>query len=120
VRWKVADLPAEAIVPSLLLQPLLENAIGHGIEPLPEGGTVVIEGHAEGGIATIEVSNPVSATARAVRAGNRMALDNIRQRLDLAFPGRASVEVDESSTTYRVKIRFPLVAGPAGGSRESW
>ena len=120
VRWKVADLPAEAIVPSLLLQPLLENAIGHGIEPLPEGGTVMIEGHAEGGIATIEVSNPVSATARAVRAGNRMALDNIRQRLDLAFPGRASVEVDESSTTYRVKIRFPLVAGPAGGSRESW
>jgi len=76
----------------------------------------MIEGHAEGGIATIEVSNPVSVTARAVRAGNRMALDNIRQRLDLAFPGRASVEVDESSTTYRVKIRFPLVAGPAGAA----
>ncbi len=120
VRWKVADLPAAAIVPSLLLQPLLENAIGHGIEPLPEGGTVTVEGRAEDGIVSIEVSNPVSATARAVRAGNRMALDNIRQRLDLAFPGRASVEVDEGSTIYRVKIRFPLVAGPAGGGRESW
>ncbi len=120
VRWRVADLPAAAIVPSLLLQPLLENAIGHGIEPLPEGGTVTVEGRAEDGIVSIEVSNPVSATARAVRAGNRMALDNIRQRLDLAFPGRASVEVDEGSTIYRVKIRFPLVAGPAGGGRESW
>ena len=66
------------------------------------------------------MANPVSVTARAVRSGNRMALDNIRQRLDLAFPNQASVEVDESSTTYRVKIRFPLVAGPTGGSRESW
>jgi two-component system sensor histidine kinase AlgZ len=120
VRWKVADLPAQAIVPSLLLQPLLENAIGHGIEPLPEGGTVTVEGHTEGGEVSIEVSNPVSATARAVRSGNRMALDNIRQRLDLAFPGRASVEVDESAAAYKVRIRFPLVAGPAGGNRESW
>jgi two-component system sensor histidine kinase AlgZ len=120
VRWKVADLPAQAIVPSLLLQPLLENAIGHGIEPLPEGGTVTVEGRTEGGEVSIEVSNPVSATARAVRSGNRMALDNIRQRLDLAFPGRASVEVDESAVAYKVRIRFPLVAGPAGGIRESW
>ena len=120
VRWNVASLPAEALVPSLLLQPLLENAIGHGIEPLPEGGKVTIDGHEEGGIVTIEVSNPVSATARAVRAGNRMALDNIRQRLDLAFPGRASVEVDEGSATYRVKIRFPLVTGPTGGARQPW
>jgi len=55
-----------------------------------------------------------------VRSGNRMALDNIRQRLDLAFPGRASVEVDESAVAYKVRIRFPLVAGPAGGNRESW
>jgi two-component system sensor histidine kinase AlgZ len=120
VRWKVGDLPAQAIMPSLLLQPLLENAIGHGIEPLPEGGTVTVEGRTDAGYVSIEVSNPLSATARAVRSGNRMALDNIRQRLDLAFPGRASVEVDEGSTTYRVRIRFPLVAGPAGSSRESW
>ena len=120
VRWKVADLPAQAIVPSLLLQPLLENAIGHGIEPLAEGGTVTVEGRTEGGDVSIEVSNPVSATARAVRSGNRMALDNIRQRLDLAFPGRASVSVDESESEYKVRIRFPLVAGPSGGTRESW
>jgi two-component system sensor histidine kinase AlgZ len=79
-----------------------------------------VEGRAEDDIVSIEVSNPVSATARAVRAGNRMALDNIRQRLDLAFPGRASVEVEEGPTTYRVKIRFPLAAGPVGGGRESW
>jgi two-component system sensor histidine kinase AlgZ len=83
VRWKVADLPPDAIVPSLLLQPLLETAIGHGIEPLPEGGTVLVEGRNDGEQVVIEISNPVSATAKAVRSGNRMALDNIRQRLNM-------------------------------------
>jgi hypothetical protein len=48
-----------------------------------------------------------------------MALDNIRQRLDLAFPGRASVAVDERESCFRVTIRFPLVLDPAGGG-ESW
>jgi two-component system sensor histidine kinase AlgZ len=119
VRWRVGELPAQAVVPSLLLQPLLENAIGHGIEPLPEGGTVTVEGRRDGDDVVIEVANPVSATARAVRSGNRMALDNIRQRLDLAFPGRASVAVDERESCFRVTIRFPLVLDPAGGG-ESW
>ena len=120
VRWKVADLPPHAIVPSLLLQPLLENAIGHGIEPLPEGGTVTVEGRNEGEEVVIEISNPVSTTARAVRAGNRMAFDNIRQRLELAFSGRASVAVDDSSERYRVTLRFPLVVDTTHAGRGPW
>jgi two-component system sensor histidine kinase AlgZ len=109
VRWKVADLPPDAIVPSLMLQPLLENAIGHGIEPLPEGGTVLVEGASDGAQITIRISNPVSATAKAVRSGNRMALDNIRQRLEIAFDGRASVTVDDSGELYQVTLQFPQV-----------
>jgi two-component system sensor histidine kinase AlgZ len=120
VRWKVAELPPDAIVPSLLLQPLLENAIGHGIEPLPEGGTVTVQGRSEGDQVVIEISNPVSATARSVRNGNRMALDNIRQRLELAFPGRASVIVDDGGEHYRVTLRFPLVMEPARAGRGPW
>jgi len=120
VRWKVADLPPQAIVPSLLLQPLLENAIGHGIEPLPAGGTVVVEGRSDGDEVLIEISNPVSATAKAVRSGNRMALDNIRQRLELAFPGRASVDVDDGGELYKVRLRFPVVLEPAAASRGPW
>jgi two-component system sensor histidine kinase AlgZ len=120
VRWQVADLPTQAVVPSLLLQPLLENAIGHGIEPLPEGGTVTVAGRVDGDEVLVEVANPVSATARAVRSGNRMALDNIRQRLDLVFPGRASVQVDEREGEYRVSLRFPLVLDPATGLRRPW
>jgi two-component system sensor histidine kinase AlgZ len=108
VDWDVADLPARAAVPSLLLQPLLENAVGHGIEPLPEGGTVTIRGRVEGPALMLEVSNPVAPGGRTSRRGNRMALDNIRQRLALAFPGQSSVEVREGDGEYRVQLRFPL------------
>jgi two-component system sensor histidine kinase AlgZ len=121
VRWSVGDLPPDAIVPSLLLQPLLENAIGHGIEPLPEGGTVRVTGRQDGDDVVIEIANPVSATARAVRDGNRMALDNIRQRLDLAFPGRASVEVDDTAgAEYRVTLRFPRIMQHGRDGRGPW
>jgi two-component system sensor histidine kinase AlgZ len=120
VRWQVAELPPDAIVPSLLLQPLLENAIGHGIEPLPGGGTVLVEGRSSADEVLITISNPVSATAKAVRSGNRMALDNIRQRLQLAFAGRASVTVDEGGEQYRVTLRFPLVLEPGRGARGPW
>ncbi|RPI16286.1 MAG: sensor histidine kinase [Lysobacterales bacterium] len=120
VRWQVGDLPPQAVVPSLLLQPLLENAIGHGIEQLPDGGTVVIDGSTDGVEIVIEVTNPVATAARTLRSGNRMALDNIRQRLDLAFPGRASIEVDERETEYRVRLRFPKVLDPAGRPPGPW
>jgi two-component system sensor histidine kinase AlgZ len=115
VRWKVADLPARALMPSLLLQPLLENAIGHGVEPLPEGGTVTVQGRTVDETVEIEVSNPVPPERRPARSGHRIALDNIRQRLELAYPGRSAVEVDDGGDTYRVRLRFPLVLGePAG------
>jgi two-component system sensor histidine kinase AlgZ len=113
VRWKVAELPARALVPSLLLQPLLENAIGHGIEPLPEGGTVTVHGRADDESVEFEVSNPVPAQRRPARGGHQIALDNIRQRLELAYPGSSSVEVDDAGDTYRVHLRFPLVLGEA-------
>ena len=118
VRWDVAALPPRAVVPSLLLQPVLENAIGHGIEPLPQGGTVEVRGWLDGAAITIEVTNPTVAMSqrRASPNGNRMALDNIRQRLELAFPGRSGVEVDDQDQRYRVRLRFPRV-GDEGAHR---
>jgi two-component system sensor histidine kinase AlgZ len=120
VRWRVGELPPQAIVPSLLLQPLLENAIGHGIEPLPDGGTVTVDGRVEDGQVVIEIANPVSGTARAVRSGNRMALENIRERLELAFPGRAAVEVADRDALYRVTLRFPVVTEPGSQAGGRW
>ena len=52
---------------------------------------------------------------RPARSGHRMALDNIRQRLELAYPGRSSVEVDDAGDSYCVRLRFPLVLGEAAG-----
>jgi two-component system sensor histidine kinase AlgZ len=118
VRWNVADLPPRSIVPSLLLQPLLENAIGHGIEPLPQGGIVDVRGRLDGATIVLEVTNPTPGrTQSPSRRGNRMALENIRQRMELAFPGRAAVQVDDAEGRYTVRLRFPrVVDGPAASA----
>lgn len=110
VAWEVADLPMRAFVPGLTVQPLLENAIYHGIEPLPGGGTVTVAGRVVDGEVEIAVTNPVVPKDGPVgeqRSGNRLALDNIRQRLDLAYGGRGSLTVEQEPDRYRVVVRFP-------------
>ena len=95
------------------MQPLLENAIGHGIELRPEGGTVTVQARVDGATVEIGVSNPLPPDRRPVSSGHPVALDNIRQRLELAYPGRSAVKVDQSGDHYRVTLRFPLVVGAA-------
>jgi two-component system sensor histidine kinase AlgZ len=109
VRWDVADLPMRAFVPGLTVQPLLENAIYHGIEPLENGGTVTVSGRVVGGEIELVVSNPVATDSAPSepRTGNRIALDNIRQRLDLAYGGRGSLTVEQQPDRYQVTVRFP-------------
>jgi two-component system sensor histidine kinase AlgZ len=110
VTWDVAELPMRALVPGLTVQPLLENAIYHGIEPLPNGGTVTVAGRVVNGEIEIVVTNPVSPErpATSERPGNRLALDNIRQRLALAYGARGSIDVEQPPHEYRVTIRFPF------------
>jgi two-component system, LytTR family, sensor histidine kinase AlgZ len=109
VRWNVSELPMRAFVPGLTVQPLLENAIYHGIEPLEQGGTVTVSGKVLNGIIEIVVSNPVAPprTEAVERAGNRLALENIRQRLGLAYGAQGSIEVEQPAGEYRVTMRFP-------------
>lgn len=106
VRWATEALPADAIVPSLTLQPLLENAIYHGIEPRPEGGTVSVQGEFANGLLTIVVRNPLPEGA-VVRDGNRLALANIRERLILVYGERATVKAGRFDEEYIVTLRFP-------------
>ncbi len=108
VHWDVDGLPMRVEVPSLILQPLLENAVYHGIEMLPAGGTVSIVGKRVAGMLQIEVRNPIPAQAGyGEREGNRMALENIRQRLELAWPGRARIETEQAPGEFCARLIFP-------------
>ena len=92
----------------LLVQPLLENAIYHGIESLPDGGDVVVDGKREDDSLTISVTNPVAPTRERRKSGNQMALANIRQRFELAYGSRADVTTDVDEQQFAVHLRFPL------------
>ena len=108
VSWDVQALPMRAIVPSLTIQPLLENAIYHGIEPLDRGGTVGVHGCLENGDIVLTVTNPVPADGRrSSREGNQTAIDNIRQRLELAYGDRGRLEATTDDGLYTVTLRFP-------------
>ncbi len=115
VEWKVDALPSDALVPGLTLQPLLENAIYHGIEPRPDGGTVTVTGEFNRGMITIIVRNPVPASNLTIREGNRLALANIKERLDLMYGDGATVKAGKFDEEYIVTLRFPFAA--AGAAR---
>ena len=107
IQWNIDELPMRALIPSLTIQPLIENAIYHGIEQLPEGGDVTVTGRREDDRLTIQVSNPVPSRRERRQPGNQMALANIRQRFELAYGPKATVSTDSGDDRYRVDISFP-------------
>ncbi|HYM34647.1 MAG TPA: sensor histidine kinase [Steroidobacteraceae bacterium] len=110
VEWQVGTLPGDALVPSLLLQPLLENAVYHGIERLSNGGVITVAGNLENNVIKLVVVNPLADNASASeRDGNKLALDNIKQRMELAWPGKSSVHVEVSPQRYSVTLTLPYV-----------
>lgn len=111
IRWDIDELPMRARIPSLTIQPLVENAIYHGIELLPDGGEITISGKRDGRYLQITVSNPVAPGRSRDKTGNNMAMSNIRQRFDLAYGSRASVDVDDSNDRFVVMLRFPVDEG---------
>ncbi len=106
VEWRVKGVPQEARVPSLMIQPLLENAIYHGIEPRSGGGIVTVTGEYANGLVTIVVRNP-APSGPVTRDGNRLALANIRERLALMYGTRAAVKAGRFDDEYIVTLRFP-------------
>ena len=106
VRWEVETCPPDALVPPLMLQPLLENAVYHGIEPLGETGEIRIALARIGDRIRFELSNPFSE-AHAGHHGNRMALANIRERLLLFFDLEATMSTGAEGGDYVVRIELP-------------
>ena len=113
VRWDVGDLPLQALMPSLTIQPLLENAIYHGIEMLPDGGVVDVCGTRVDDDLRIDIRNPTPPGHSRRQGGNQMAMSNIRQRFELAYGNRGHVEIRETENAYNVQLQFPCEESPA-------
>ena len=112
VRWDIDELPMRALIPSLTIQPLLENAIYHGIELLPEGGAVTVTGRRVDDSLDICIRNPVATNEARHSGGNKMAMANIRQRFELAYGSRSRVDIENGDDAFSVRLSFPLeVAG---------
>jgi two-component system sensor histidine kinase AlgZ len=110
IRWDIESCPPDALVPPLMLQPLLENAVYHGIERLEAPGEIAVRVSRQGERVAFELTNPV-APGSTHHAGNRMALANIRERLMLFFDLEAQLETAERDGFYVVSIAFPYRRG---------
>jgi two-component system sensor histidine kinase AlgZ len=106
VQWQVANAPMDALVPPMVLQPLVENAVYHGIERSEGGGVLNVIAFEKDGYLTMVVRNPCT-TEEAARPGNRMALSNIRERLVLHFDAEAHMSAFRAGEDYVVQIRIP-------------
>jgi two-component system sensor histidine kinase AlgZ len=112
VRWDVESCPPDALVPPLMLQPLLENAVYHGIEPLGVPGEIQVLLTRHQDRLAIEIVNPCDDTGASGRhAGNRMALDNIRERLTLFFDLEATLATRIAEGRHHVRIELPYRRG---------
>jgi len=111
IAWELDAAPSDALLPPLVLQPLLENAIYHGVEPGTGAGEVLVRVERRGDRVVARVENPYPDAERS-RAGNRMALENIRERLALFFDAEARIEQRAADGRYRVEIEMPYVTVP--------
>ena len=107
IVWDLQDLPYTAEVPPLLLQPLVENAVYHGIEPSAHGGRVLISGRYRRDRINLSVRNSLPAGQRAEREGNRVALQNLRDRLSMLYGDDAGLAVGSVDGEYQVRVHFP-------------
>jgi len=106
ITWELDGAPTDALLPPLVLQPLLENAIYHGVEPGTDAADVLVHVERRGNRVLARIENPF-LPAEVQRAGNRMALENIRERLQLFFDAEARISTQAAGGRYRVEIEIP-------------
>jgi len=118
VDWQIDNMPASALVPPLILQPLIENAVYHGIEPQQGDGVLTIQispAISSGKQLNITLTNPFHSASTHV-SGNRMAIANIKERLQLHFDAEAGLSAAVTNHQYVVKINMPIVTEVASAS----
>jgi two-component system sensor histidine kinase AlgZ len=107
VDWQIPDEIPALNIPCLTLQPLIENAVYHGVETSEAGATITVELHITTGYITVIVSNPTTVTVTKKRPHNGMALDNIRQRLNIYYKNKANLTITNKNKVFRVKVVIP-------------
>lgn len=113
VSWDLEQAPLDALLPPLSLQPLVENAIRHGIEKLAEGGRVAVSGRLTRKGLVLTVSNTLpEAESRLARPGNREAVANLRARLEACFQDRARLYTSLADGCYQARIVMPYQVRP--------
>jgi two-component system sensor histidine kinase AlgZ len=106
--WQVDEVPEDLPIPQLTLQPLLENALIHGIQPRIEGGLVRIEADYRDGMFRLCVSNPYEEVqGQSPSRGTQQALRNIDARLTALFGPRASLSVERRDGRHFTCLRYP-------------
>ncbi len=110
VSFRVDPKCHECLVPPLLIQPLVENAVTHGIAPLVEGGTISVEARRNDVTLEIVVENPYDHEA-ARQTGTGVGIRNVRERLRNLFAENARVDVFQDGKRFRVSLRLPCVRG---------
>jgi len=108
IERDIGALPERLRIPPLSVQPLLENAVYHGVQPRPEGGCVRLAVRCEPRVLRIEVSNPLPAEPARDRNGAGMALANIRDRLAVIYGDRASLETGSVAGGFVARLAIPL------------
>jgi len=108
VEWHIDNMPRDAQIPPLVLQPLLENAVYHGIEPRTEPGVININIFLRNDQVQIVLRNPYQREGTH-HAGNKMAMENIRERLSLHFDVEARLTAGLRGNLYQVQIVMPYL-----------
>jgi len=108
IEWDISSLPEDALLPPLILQPLIENAIYHGIERLPEGGTIQIKGLFADNALHLSFINPLPPTnIEDKHKGNKHAQENISQRLNAIFGKDSTLIIKHTNEKYVVELTLP-------------
>jgi len=107
LEWHTERMPGDAMIPPLIMQPLLENAVYHGIEPSIAPGVISVNIFRSREELHIDIRNPYYKEGGRHHAGNKMAMGNIRERLRLHFDAEANLKTTVGNDYYQVHLTLP-------------
>lgn len=107
VEWNVPEEVLSHPVPMLIIQPLVENAVHHGISKLKDPGIIRISVWKQGRDLVVEVENPIPPESAHKSSGNQIAVDNIASRVALIYGDRGSLELGPDNGLFKAKLFLP-------------